>query len=113
MAGRSALVSPRRWQVTDRLVVSAEAVDAGLDEDETELGIFVLAVAFKVLANSDGLQKIAYQSLTFRRMPYDRGGEESGRSYLLDQHVEVLWNVWCEACMSLCQSRKTKAEAVL
>ena len=25
--------------------------------------------------------------------------------YLLDEHVEVLWNLWCKACgESLCQS---------
>jgi hypothetical protein len=36
-----------------------------------------------------------------------------GGAYLLDQHVEVLWDVGCEACMSLCQSLKTKAEALL
>jgi len=40
-------------------------VDAGLDENEAELGVFVLAVALEVLADSDGL---------------------------LDQHVEVLWD---------------------
>jgi hypothetical protein len=38
---------------------------------------------------------------------------EEGCAYLLDQHVEVLGDVGCEACMSLCQSWKTKAEALL
>ena len=31
------LVSPVRWQYTDRLVVSAETVDSGFDENEAEL----------------------------------------------------------------------------
>jgi hypothetical protein len=30
-------------------------VDTGLDENEAELGVLVLAVALKVLADSDGL----------------------------------------------------------
>jgi hypothetical protein len=31
-------------------------VDTGLDENETELGVLVLAVALKVLADGDSLQ---------------------------------------------------------
>ena len=50
-----ALVSPGWWQHTDGLVVSREAVDAGLDENEAELGVLVLAVALEVLADGDGL----------------------------------------------------------
>ena len=38
-----------------RLVVAREAVDAGLDENEAELGVLVLAVGLKVLADSDRL----------------------------------------------------------
>lgn len=30
-------------------------MDSGLDENETELGVFVLAVALEMLADSDGL----------------------------------------------------------
>lgn len=30
-------------------------MDAGLDQDQTELGVFVLPVGFEVLANSDCL----------------------------------------------------------
>jgi len=45
-------------------------VNSGLDENETELGVLVLSVALKMLANSDGL---------------------------LDQHVEVLRDLWGEA----------------
>jgi hypothetical protein len=55
-ARRCALISPVRWQDTDGLVVAAEAVDAGFDEDEAELGVFVLAIAFEVLADGHGLR---------------------------------------------------------
>ena len=54
-ACRSALISPVRRQDTDGLVVAAEAVDAGFDEDKAELGVFVLAVALEVLADGHGL----------------------------------------------------------
>ena len=54
-AGRCALVSPGWWQHADRLVVSRETVDAGFDENEAELGVLVLAVALKMLADGDGL----------------------------------------------------------
>ena len=52
---RSALISPVRRQDTDGLVVAAEAVDAGFDEDKAELGVLVLAVALEVLADGHGL----------------------------------------------------------
>jgi len=45
-------------------------VDTGLDENKTELRVFILAVALKMLANSNGL---------------------------LDQHVKILWDFWGEA----------------
>jgi len=45
-------------------------MDTGLDENETELGVLVLSVALEMLADSDGL---------------------------LDQHVQVLWDLWGEA----------------
>ncbi len=50
-----ALVLPVRLQDTDCLVVSAEAVDSGFDQDEAELGVLVLAVALEVLADGDSL----------------------------------------------------------
>jgi hypothetical protein len=37
------------------LVVAGEAVDPGLDENEAELGVLVLAVDLEVLAHGDGL----------------------------------------------------------
>ena len=38
-----------------RLVVARKAVDAGLDENEAELGVLVLAVGLEVLADGDSL----------------------------------------------------------
>jgi hypothetical protein len=40
---------------SDGLVVAGKTVDTGLDENQAELGVLVLAVALKVLADSDGL----------------------------------------------------------
>lgn len=54
-AGGGALVTPGGGQDTDGLVVAGETVDTGLDENETELGVLVLAVTLEVLADGDGL----------------------------------------------------------
>ena len=54
-AGGGGLVLPGRRKDTDGLVVAGKTVDTGLDENETELGVLVLAVALKVLADSDSL----------------------------------------------------------
>jgi hypothetical protein len=55
-ASSGALVSPGWWEDTDGLVVSREAVDSGLDENKSKLGILVLSVALKMLADSDSLR---------------------------------------------------------
>ena len=55
-AGGRALVPPGRLQGADGLVVARQAVDAGLDENQAELGVLVLAVALEVLADGDGLR---------------------------------------------------------
>lgn len=47
-------------------------MDTGLDENEAELAVPVLAVGLEVLADGNGL---------------------------LDKHVEVLWDVWAQAFM--------------
>lgn len=57
-AGSSGLVLPGGGQDTDGLVVTSQTVDSGLDENEAELGVLVLAVALKVLADSDSLDFI-------------------------------------------------------
>jgi len=67
--GSRALVLPVGLQNTNSLVVSAETVDSGFDQDESEFGVFVLAVALEVLSDGDSL---------------------------LDQHVEILWDFWCK-----------------
>jgi len=56
--GGGGLVLPGRGKDTDGLVVARETVDTGLDENEAELGVLVLAVALEVLADGDGLEII-------------------------------------------------------
>lgn len=68
--GGGALVPPGRGKGTDGLVVTGETVDTGLDENEAELGVLVLAVDRQVLADGDSL---------------------------LDEHVEVLGDLGSEA----------------
>lgn len=53
--GGGGLVSPGRGEDTDGLVVAGETVDTGLDENEAELGVLVLAVALEVLADGNSL----------------------------------------------------------
>jgi len=68
--GSGGLVSPGWWENTDGLVVTRETVDTGLDKNETELGVLILAVTLEVLADGNSL---------------------------LDKHVKVLWDLWGEA----------------
>lgn len=53
--GRSRFVLPDGGQLTSLLVVASKAVDTGFNENQTVLGVLVLAVAFKMLANGDSL----------------------------------------------------------
>jgi len=53
--GSRGLVLPRRGQGLLGFVVARETVNAGLDENQTELRVLVLAVLLEVLANVDGL----------------------------------------------------------
>ena len=95
---------------TDGLVVSAETVDSGFDQDESELGVLVLAVALEVLADGDGLFRYC-QSCSEPWWTHARfePSEVVYNAHLLNQHVEVFWDFWCKTCrMSLCQSRRTK-----
>lgn len=57
--GRSGggLVAPGGGQDTDGLVVAGQTVDTGLDQNQAELGVLVLAVALKVLADGDSLKR--------------------------------------------------------
>lgn len=54
-AGGGGLVLPGRGKDTDGLVVTGKTVDSGLDENEAELGVLVLAVALEVLADGNSL----------------------------------------------------------
>ena len=54
-AGGGALVLPGGRQGADGLVVTGQAVDTGLDQNQAELGVLVLAVALEVLPDGDGL----------------------------------------------------------
>lgn len=53
--GGGGLVAPGGGQDTDGLVVAGQTVDTGLDQNEAELGVLVLAVTLEVLADGDGL----------------------------------------------------------
>jgi len=53
--GGGRLVLPGGGKDLAGLVVTSKTVDAGLDEDETELAVLVLAVLLEVLADGDGL----------------------------------------------------------
>ena len=53
-----ALIAPSGRKGADRLVVSRQAVDTGLDEDEAEFGVLVFAVALEMLPDGDGLRTV-------------------------------------------------------
>jgi len=84
-ASRGTLVPPCRRQHSNSLVVPAQTVDSGLDQNQPELAVLVLAVALQVLAHCHRL---------------------------LDQHVEVFWNLRSQAykCHSVSLDQR---EAVL
>lgn len=66
-------------------------MNSGLNENETELGVLVLAVALKVL--SDG------NSLVYGLADCcDRRKKSVGLAYLLDKHVQILGELGGEAC---------------
>jgi len=74
-------------------------VDTRLDENETELGVLVLAVALKVLADSDSLHHNAVNPRALPPQPYHLTTTRSGKvvAHLLDQHVKILGNLRGEA----------------
>ena len=53
--GGGRVVLPVGGQLADALVVAGKAVNTRLDENETELGVLVLAHALKMLADGNGL----------------------------------------------------------
>lgn len=58
-AGGCTLIPPSGWEMSDGLVISRQAMNPGLDKDQSELGVFVLAVPFEMLANGDGLEFVS------------------------------------------------------
>ena len=63
------VVLERRRDLLFRLVVTGQAVDTRLDENEAELRVLVLAVRLEVLADGDRL---------------------------FDEVPKVLWDDWCQ-----------------
>ena len=61
-------------------------MDTGLDENQSELGILVLSVTLEMLADSNSLQRISKVHFIW-----------DSSTDLLDQHVEILWNLWGES----------------
>lgn len=53
--GGRRFVAPIGCEHTLGLVVTSQTMDTALDQNQTELGILVLAISLEVLANSDGL----------------------------------------------------------
>ena len=90
-AGSGGLVLPGRGQDTDGLVVTGETVDTGLDQNEAELGVLVLAVALEVLADGHSLGE---------NVNSIQSNETSANmsTNLLDQHVQVLRDLGGKAC---------------
>jgi hypothetical protein len=60
---------PCWWENTNGLVVARETVDTGLDKNEAELGVLVLAVALEVLADRDGLVHATWVSIAHPSSP--------------------------------------------
>ena len=73
--GSGRVILPVRGQLTGALVVAAEAVDAGFDENQAELGVLVLVVALQMLADVHGLLDEAVQVL----------GQLRGEAVLLEE----------------------------
>ena len=67
--GRGRLVLPVRRQDGNGSVVSSQSVDSRLDQNQSELGVLVLSVSLQVLSDRDSL---------------------------LDQEVQVLWDLWSQ-----------------
>jgi len=70
--GGGGLVFPGRRELASGLVVTGKTVDTGLDQNEAELSIAILAVALEVLADGDGLLDQVVEILG------DLGGETVG-----------------------------------
>lgn len=80
--GGRGLVAPGWGQDTDGLVVTGQTVDTGLDQNEAELGVLVLAVALEVLADGDSLEItrwLATMACGFKRIEEDVRNSKGGK----------------------------------
>jgi hypothetical protein len=76
-------------------------VNTGLDENEAELSVLILAVAaLEMLADGDGLHIVLDYG---RRMEF-----QADKTYLLDEHVQILWDRWCETWIITTSVTRTK-----
>ena len=78
-------------------------MDTGLDENQAELGVLVLAVALEVLADGDGLADVS----KIRPCGFARP-RVYGCTHLLDKHVKVLGDLGGEACIKSLRQSETK-----
>jgi hypothetical protein len=101
--GGGALVPPGRGENTDGLVVAGQTVDAGLDKNQAELGVLVLAVALEVLADGNGLVVVSIVRPCGCARPV-----VCGCTHLLDEHVKVLGDLGGEACIESLRQSETK-----
>lgn len=92
-AGGGGLVLPGRRQGTDSLVVAGQAVNAGLDQNEAELAVLVLAVTLEMLADSNSLEADGVSDV----LALVSRSHGAYNACLLDQHVKVLGDLRCEA----------------
>lgn len=68
-------------------------MDTRFDENQAEFRVFIFSVTFEVLSNSNSLtdgDSLAIAKITSL--------VNINANYLLDQHVQVLRDVGCEAC---------------
>jgi hypothetical protein len=66
-AGSCALVLPVGRHDADGLVVSGKAVNSGLDQNKSELGVLVLSVALEVLSDGNSLCQQFFELLHSER----------------------------------------------
>jgi hypothetical protein len=92
-AGGGAVVLPGRRENTDGLVVAGQTVDTRLNQNETELGVLILAVALEMLADGNGL----VHSQHFMSRIHTKNFNMRVQTCLLDQEVQVLRNLRAEA----------------
>lgn len=82
-------------------------MDPRFDKNEAEFAVLVFAVAFQMLSNCHGL----WCGIPSPVSQFKGRGEKWGRGGdLFDEHVEIFWNLWCEALISL--SALDQAEAL-